>query len=111
MRVRRPTASALLLVLAGCGGETEERLTVGGTLYAIPSAHVSTVTRSPHVFVRVKHPERPYDLVFDSRTQGATDPNGAPVIFSINDGQSPGVHYHRSAAGTVICRRAVNPRG
>lgn len=102
---------APLLAVSACGPETTERLTAGSRTYAIPSRHISTVTREPHVFVRIKHPERPYDLVYDSRTQGATDAAGAPVIFSINDGQSPGIERYRSGVGIITCRRAVNPRG
>lgn len=100
-----------LLAAAACAPEGHERLTAGERTYGIPSDHISTLTREPHTFVRIKHPERPYDLVFDSRTQGATDARGAPVIFSINDGKSPGIQYFRSGVGIVTCRRAVNPRG
>lgn len=101
----------VLFMSSGCGPETVERLTAGNTVYAIPSRHVSTATREPHTFVRIKHPERPYDLIYDSRSQGVTDARGAPVIFSINDGRSPGIEYYRSRLGTITCRRAVNPRG
>lgn len=109
--VRLMILFALSLSIGGCGPETEERLTAGSRTYAIPSRHISTVTREPHTFVRVKHPDRPYDLIYDSRSQGVTDRRGAPVIFSINDGQSPGIDYYRSGVGVVTCRRAVNPRG
>lgn len=102
---------ALGMSVVSCGSETEERLTTGDRTYLIPSQHISTVTREPHIFVRIKHPERQYDLIYDSRSQGRTDPQGAPVVFSINDGQSPGLVYFRSRAGMIVCRRAANPRG
>lgn len=101
----------VLFMSVGCAPETAEKLTAGNSTYKIPSRHVSTVTREPHTFVRIKHPKRPYDLIYDSRSQGVTDARGAPVIFSINDGQSPGIEYHRSPLGTITCRRAANPRG
>lgn len=102
---------ALCISVVGCGSETEERLTAGGRTYAIPSQHVSTVTREPHIFVRIKHLERRYDLIYDSRSQGLTDQQGAPAVFSVNDGQSPGVVYFRSSVGMITCRRTANPRG
>ena len=137
--VRVPITIALLFSIPGCGSEprtetesqpkaeaqtetepqaapeTEpehvERLVTGTRTYTIPLEHVSRATREPHTFMRIKRPDQPFDLVYDSRSQGLTDPAGAPVVFSINDGASPGVEYRRSSAGMVICRRAANPRG
>lgn len=99
------------LLGVSCGQETEERLTTGSRAYAIPSEHIGTVTREPHTFVRIKHPERPFELVYDSRSQGVPDARGAPTIFSINDGSSQGIDYHRSEVGIITCRRAASPGG
>lgn len=107
----RAAILSTLLLVAACSGQRVERLTAGGQTYVIPSAQVTTVTRKPHTFIRITDNGLPFELVFDGRLQGRTDRTGAPVIFSVNDGNSPGVRYHRTRAGMIICRKAANARG
>jgi hypothetical protein len=105
------TVSMAAMLLTACGGQTVEKLTAGGQTYIIPSGQVTTVTREPHTFIRVTDQSLPYELIYDSRLQGKRDRSGAPVVFSINDGERPGVQYHQTEVGTIICRRAPNARG
>jgi hypothetical protein len=102
---------SLLFFISACTGRTVEKLTAGGETYVIPSGQVTKVTREPHTFIRVTDEDIPFELVFDSRLQGKSDPNGAPVVFSINDGNFPGVQYHQTGVGMMVCRRAANARG
>lgn len=107
--MRIAIASAALLAVSACGAETEERLNTGAGTYAIPSEHISTVTREPHTFVRIKNADKPFDLVFDSRAQGTEVAPGIPRIFSVNDKGQTGIEYYRSRFGVVVCRKAVHP--
>lgn len=77
----------------------------------IPPNQVTMVTRKPHTFIRVTDNDHPYELVFDSRLQGKTDRNGAPVVFSVNDGEAPFVRYRRTKVGVMVCRATANARG
>ena len=88
-----------------------ERFSVGGRQFAVPSAHVHSMNREPHGFVRIKHPEARFELVYDSRLEGAWDEQGIYRIFSVNDGGAPAVEYHQKAGTLVVCRRAPSPRG
>lgn len=88
-----------------------ERFRVGDRRYAVPATHVHSIRQQPSGFVRIKHPEARVELVYDSRLEGARDPQGAPQVFSINDGRSPTLEYYQKAGGVVVCRRAASPRG
>lgn len=100
-----------LLAVAACGDRAIERFAIDGRRYSVPAAHLVSGSREPHVFIRIKHPDRAYDLVFDSRLQGAQSGPGVPRLFSINDGDEAGVEYHDRPTSTVICRKAVPPNG
>lgn len=102
---------ALLLMLAACGRAELETLNVEGRAYAVPSGHISSLTREPHVFLRVKPPETRFSLVYDSRAVGAQSGPGVPRIFSVNDEGQTGVEYHQRGESLVVCRKAVHPNG
>lgn len=103
-------ALVLPLAVAACAsGETRvTTLRVGDGTYRVPDAHILSVSREPHQFVRIKPPERTFELVYDRRTAARTDRFGWPVIFSLNDERAPNIDRHE---GGVVCREAVNPRG
>lgn len=103
----------LPLVLAACAsGDTPvTTISLGDATYRVPDAHILSVSREPHQFVRIKPPERTFELVYDSRTAGQTDGFGWPVIFSLNDESAPNIDRHEGGDLMIVCREAVNPRG
>lgn len=102
----------LALHLAGCAAEERTTsLKVGDRVYRVPDSHIRSLTEEPHQFVRIKSPERSFELVYDSRTQDRDDPIGWPVLFSLNDAGAPNIKRHASRGLKVVCRQAVNPRG
>lgn len=103
----------LPLVLAACAGgdDSVTTLGLGEANYRVPDAHIRSVTREPHQFVRIKPPERSFELIYDSRTAGQADRFGFPVIFSLNDKSAPSIDRHLRGDLMVVCRQAVNPRG
>ena len=103
----------LPLVLAACGSSDTagKMITLGEARYAVPEAHVTSLSRKPHQFVRIKPPEASFELVYDSRTAGRSDRRGWPVIFSLNDERAPNVTRYSSDDLMVVCRKAVNPEG
>lgn len=103
----------LPLVLAACapGDAPVTTLSLGEATYRVPDAHIRSVTREPHQFVRIKPPERNFELIYDSRTAGRGDRFGFPVIFSLNDKSAPSIDRHLRGDLMVVCRQAVNPRG
>ncbi|MGI8704595.1 MAG: hypothetical protein ACR2JJ_02145 [Sphingomicrobium sp.] len=108
----RLLALVFAALLVGCaGGERTASLKIGEAVYWIPHKHILSLTGEPHQFVRVKDPERRFELVYDSRTQGKDDARGWPVLFSLNDGRAPQIERHSNKDLEVVCRRAVNPRG
>lgn len=110
--MKRTIFIASLLTLAACGGGSGSQvLEIDGTAYSIPSAHISSINREPHTFVRVKNPGAPFQLVYDSRSVGAQSGPGVPRIFSINDEGQTGVEYHDAPSGLIVCRKAVHPNG
>lgn len=88
-----------------------ERFQVGSQQLAVPSSHVRSITREPHGFVRIKHPDAQFELVYDSRLTGAWDEKGIAQIFSVNEDAAPGVEYHQIAETLVVCRKAPAPNG
>lgn len=102
----------LPLATAACGGsEREVAVEVDGTSYRIPHKHVRSVTQEPVTFVRISPPEQTFDLVHDSRTAGRQDPQGWPIIFSLNDEAAPTIERHERGELKVVCRKAVHPVG
>ena len=108
----RSLVLVLPLALAACAsGETPiTTISLGDATYRVPDAHILSVSREPHQFVRIKPPERTFELVYDSRTAAQTDRFGWPVIFSLNDERAPNIDRHGGDL-MVVCREAVNPRG
>ena len=103
-------AQSLALTLLGCaGGEPTRSLKVGDALYRVPVAQITSLTEEPHQFVRIKPPDRNFELIYDSRTAVKTDRFGWPVIFSLNDERAPGIHRHARGNLMVVCRQAVHP--
>ncbi len=109
--MRQLAAGALLLGLAACRGQGAEVMSVSDQRYSFPSHHISSLTRKPHTFVRLKPPEKQFSLVYDSRAVGAQSGPGVPRIFSVNDEGQTGVEYHNSGRLLVVCRKAVHPKG
>lgn len=111
--------TAAALALAGCspgGPAAEEEVTrfrIGDTRYAVPAYQVHSIKRDPPGFIRIHDPESPLELVFDARLQGRTDPQGVPLLFSVNDGNYPRISRWRTKEGEpVACREAAaSPRG
>lgn len=102
----------LAFLLPGCApGQPTTSFKVGNAVYDVPDSHIRSLNEEPHQFVRIKGPERSFDLVYDSRTQGLDDPIRWPVLFSLNDAGAPNIERHASGRLKVVCRRAVNPRG
>lgn len=78
--------------------------------YRFPASHVRSATDEGHRFVRIKPPEARFELVYDSRIAGSSDPDGWPLVFSLNGEGTPNVERHAFGELKVVCRRAVNPR-
>ncbi len=107
-------ASAMLApALVGCRQSGLVEFHTESSRYLIPESHVRSVERGPHTFIRVKNPEVSFELVYDSRLQSRRAPGGAPLLFSINDGDYRRILYRRSPGGRlVVCRIAsAAPRG
>lgn len=108
----RLLALVFAMLLVGCAeGERATSLRIGDAVYRIPQKHILSLTEQPHQFVRIKDPERNFELVYDSRTEDKEDALGWPVLFSLNDAGAPKIERHSSGDLKVVCRRAVNPRG
>ena len=88
-----------------------ERLQVGKQQLAVPSTHVRSIIREPHKFVRIKHPDTQFELVYDSRLAGEWDQQGIARIFSVNHAAAPGIEYHQIGGTLVVCRKAPAPNG
>jgi hypothetical protein len=84
----RLLALVFAALLVGCaGGQRTASLKIGDAVYRVPERHILSLTEAPHQFVRIKDPERRFELVYDSRTQGRDDALGWPVLFSLNDAE------------------------
>jgi hypothetical protein len=108
----------ILVATAGLGtiatlssGSEAEQVAVGGRSLVIPASHVTSLAREPHLFVRIKPPDKPFDIVHDSRGTGRHDRTGVPHIFSVNDAAQHDVWYARDERTLVVCRRASSPVG
>ena len=106
-----PLALALLALSACAKPSAAEVFVLDGKTYSVPSAHVTSSNREGYTFVRIKNPDKPYELVYDNRAQGAEHGPGVPKLFSVNDEDQAGVDYHRGSNGTIVCRKAVAPEG
>ena len=101
--------SILLFALLGCG-ERQQGLRIGDRFYIIPPAHIVSQEQEPHTFLRVKHPDVPFALVYDSRSEVERDELGLARIFGVNEENAPGIEYYRTDERVVVCRRAVHPK-
>jgi hypothetical protein len=105
-------ALPFLFLLAGaCAGRSDVALDFAEASYLFPGAHVRSAIDEDHRFVRIKHPERSFELIYDSRIAGKTDVENWPQIFSLNDEGKPNVDRHAVGELKMVCRRAVHPRG
>lgn len=108
----RPVANCLAVFLTSCADNAQHLpLVIDGAVYAVPESHVQSRADAPFRFVRIKPPDRPFELVFDSRSLKRTDRNGWPVIFSLNDGTAPNIDYAESEGLRIVCTRAPAPGG
>ncbi|HEX6374638.1 MAG TPA: hypothetical protein VFZ91_02850 [Allosphingosinicella sp.] len=101
--------------LAGLGAllyePDDEAVGIGDRTYVIPPADISSFTRDPHLFLRIKRADQPFEIVHDARGAGQRDRTGVPHIFSVNDQGHHDVWYARDERSTVVCRRAGSPVG
>ncbi|HVL29976.1 MAG TPA: hypothetical protein VM326_04575 [Sphingomicrobium sp.] len=102
----------MAVFLTSCADDAQHLpLVIDGAVYAVPESHVQSRADAPFRFVRIKPPDRPFELVFDSRSLKRTDRNGWPVIFSLNDGTAPNIDYAESGDIKIVCVRASAPGG
>jgi hypothetical protein len=99
------------LIACGSGNAPSSEIEIGETRYSVAAGHISSLSREPHQFIRIKPPESQFDLVYDSRTTGRRDRFGWPLIFSLNDERGPDIYRHRRDDLSIVCREAVHPRG
>lgn len=103
--------AAVTMSAGACAEPGAEAFAVEGRIYSVPSDHLRSSSRDPHLFVRIKHPDRPYDLVYDARSARAHQWPGVPRLFSINEENPSAVEYRRGPGGTIGCRKATPPKG
>lgn len=103
----------LLLVCSACSASNKGMIsiTMGEARYQVPEAHILSMSREPHQFLRIKPPEGAFELVYDSRTASQSDQFAWPVIFSLNEDRAPDIQRHVIGDLTVVCRQAVHPKG
>ena len=104
-------ASLAVLSAATACGAPETSVSVGERTYLVPPGHIVSQTMDPHTFIRIKHPDAPFELIYDSRSEHKRDEQGRPLIFGLNDENVPDIHYYRTIDRVVVCRRAVHPNG
>lgn len=88
-----------------------ERVSVGSRTFVIPPEDLSSFTRDPNLFIRIKRAGKPYEIVHDARAAGRRDRAGVPHIFSVNDRGDHDLGYSRDGRSLVVCRRASSPAG
>lgn len=108
----------MLLAVAGLVGlgallyEPAQRpIAIGERTYLVPPAEISSFTRDPHLFIRIRPSGLPFEIVHDGRGEGRRDRAGLPHIFSVNDEGDQGLRYDRVERSPVVCRRASSPAG
>ncbi|MEW9856656.1 hypothetical protein [Novosphingobium sp. M1R2S20] len=102
----------ILMSGTGCSKSAEEAdlvwFTLNGVSFEVPSHMIRSVRYKTPGFVRINDSDGPIEIAFDAQLQGRTDRYGAPLLFSINDGEYPGIAHGRSAGGAlVVCRFAA----
>jgi len=99
------------IILFGCEARPElEAVQLGNSTYVVPSSHIiTTISADPNRFIRIQPPNAAFSLVHDSRTMGKKDASGAPVLFSLNEGSTPGIEHVRLGARQITCRKASSP--
>ncbi len=105
----RFTIASLALSLGACDAP-EPGIQVGDRSYLIPSSHIVSQTLDPHIFVRIKHPDASFEIIYDSRSEHQRDRRGRPLIFGLNDEDITHVDYFRTSERVVVCRRDVHPK-
>ena len=89
----------------------DDPLIVGERTFIVPPEHIISISREPPLFVRIKLPDRPFEIIHDARSDGLRDQTGVPHIFSINDQPGHDVWYGRDERTLFVCRRASSPFG
>ena len=109
---------AMLLAIAGLAGlgallydPPQGPITIGERTYVIPPEAVSSLTRHPQPFIRIRPPGKAFEIVHDARANGRRDRTGVPHIFSVNDHGHHDVRYGRDGRSLVLCRRAGSSAG
>lgn len=104
-------AAAIVLVAgaAACGDADRSaeviQFSVGETEFSVPSKMLRSSRDGRAGFIRISDPETPIEIVYDLRLQHKTDKEGYPLLFSVNDGDYPGLEYSETAVSApVICR-------
>lgn len=107
MTSSRLALAIVLSLSAACAEPQRREFRTDQTIYRFSTEHIRSSAHEPHLFIRVSPPDERFDLILDSRLEGRTDSRGLPVLFSINDGPQSELMYHRTQAGTIVCRRAI----
>ncbi len=103
--------SLTAIALFGCEvGPELETVQLGNSTYVVPSSYIfTTINADPVRHIRIQPPKEAFALVYDSRTMGKKDASGAPVLFSLNEGPTPGIEHLRLGTRLITCRKASSP--
>ena len=102
--------SMALCLAPSCGNsERTVEIQVANTVYQLPKSHLLSNLTTPRRFVRISTPERPFDLVHDSRNEGKFHRNGTPVLFSVSEHPALPTERHSVDGIAVMCRVAASP--
>ena len=103
----------LAVALASCADAARDSpLVIDGIAYSVPVTHAQSRAGTPPLqFIRIRPPDRPFELIHDHRTAKKVATNGWPVIFSLNDGTAPTVEHAESDGLKIVCVRAPAPAG
>jgi hypothetical protein len=107
MSALKCVAAASLMLVVGCSQPEWQEFEARAATYRFPSRQVSSVTTSPHRFIRVSPAGEPFELVYDSRIDLNVDRRGHPQIFSINRALLTGKSYTPTPAGMIVCQTSV----
>lgn len=106
--LRKLAALASVWLLASCTNAAQSvRIKMGETEYHLPKSHLLANRASPNRFVRISAPERPFDLIYDSRHR-PVGRDGIPLLFSVSE-HSSNADRHFVGGLTVLRRRASAP--
>lgn len=86
-----------------------EPLRIGNRTFVIPPEQIVSARGEPDLFVRIRPPGKPFEIIYDQQSSGARDRLGVPRIFSINDQSGADTYYSRDQRTLAVCRRGSTP--